>query len=304
MNLIVIMSSAISGTLVAIGTGDLYNDMFYLAVFILLIAVLVAAIAINRALKSMLKVTMPEVVKEEERLAAERKISRKNYWKGTWNYIMGLKPIEQEKDLVIDDHEYDGISELNNPIPVWFNALFYSSVVFAVVYLLIYQVFGWGLNQDQEYEREMAKAEIAKQEYLAQSANLFDENTIEVDETGTLAANGKGIFATNCAACHGGSGEGTIGPNLTDRFWLHGGEIKDIFHTVKYGVPEKGMVPWEQTLTPAQIAEVSNYIITLRDSKPANPKGAEGEEIVKYESEGGAAESAEGEAPADSTATN
>src|SRR5690606_41391888 len=163
---------------------------------------------------------------------------------------------------------------------------------------------GWGLNQDQEYEREMAKAEVAKQEFLAQSANSFDENTIEVDETGTLAANGKALFTTNCAACHGANGEGTIGPNLTDRFWLHGGEIKDIFKTVKYGVPEKGMVPWEQTLTPAQIAEVSNFILTLRDTNPANPKGAEGVEVIAYESEG-RADGTEVEEPAsDSTATN
>ena len=302
MNLVLIMSNVVPGTLLAIGTGNLYNDIFYLAVFFVLLGVLVAAITINKALRSMLKVTMPEVVKEEERLASEKKVARKNYWKKSWNYFMGLKPIEQEKDLIIDEHEYDGISELNNPIPVWFNALFYSTVVFSVVYLLIYQVTGWGLNQDQEYEREMAKAEIEKQEFLAQSANLFDENSIEVDETGTLAANGKALFATNCAACHGANGEGTIGPNLTDRFWLHGGEIKDIFKTVKYGVPEKGMVPWEQTLTPAQIAEVSNFILTMRDTKPANPKGAEGVEIVAYESEGGAGEAVEEEAAADSTA--
>jgi cytochrome c oxidase cbb3-type subunit 3 len=302
MNLVLIMSNVVPGTLLAIGTGNLYNDIFYLAVFFVLLGVLVAAITINKALRSMLKVTMPEVVKEEERVAAEKKVARKNYWKKSWNYFMGLKPIEQEKDLIIDEHEYDGISELNNPIPVWFNALFYSTVVFSVVYLLIYQVTGWGLNQDQEYEREMAKAEIEKQEFLAQSANLFDENSIEVDETGTLAANGKALFATNCAACHGANGEGTIGPNLTDRFWLHGGEIKDIFKTVKYGVPEKGMVPWEQTLTPAQIAEVSNFILTMRDTKPANPKGAEGVEIVAYESEGGASEAVVEEAAADSTA--
>ncbi len=281
-----------------LGTGNLYNDIFYIIVFLVLVAVLFAAITINKALRTMLNVTMPEVMKEEQRLAAERKQHRQGSWKRAWNYIMGLKPIEQEKDMMIEDHEYDGIAELNNPIPVWFNALFYSSVVFAVVYLLIYHVFGIGLNQDQEYDREMAQAEIEKQEFLSKSANLFDETTVEIDETGTLATNGKAIFTANCSACHGQTGEGTIGPNLTDRHWIHGGEIKDIFKTVKYGVPEKGMVPWEQTLTPAQIAEVSNYIITLRDTKPANPKAAEGVEVAAYASEGGAAG-----APADSTAT-
>ena len=200
-----------------LGTGNLYNDIFYIIVFLVLVAVLFAAITINKALRTMLNVTMPEVMKEEQRLAAERKQHRQGSWKRAWNYIMGLKPIEQEKDMMIEDHEYDGIAELNNPIPVWFNALFYSSVVFAVVYLLIYHVFGIGLNQDQEYDREMAQAEIEKQEFLSKSANLFDETTVEIDETGTLAANGKAIFTANCSACHGQTGEGTIGPNLTDR---------------------------------------------------------------------------------------
>ena len=285
------------------GTGNIYNDVFYIIVLIVLVAVLAAALTINKALKSMLKVTMPEVVKEEQELALQKKAASKLAWKKSWNNFLGLKPIEQEKDLEID-HEYDGIVELNNPIPVWFNALFYSSIVFGVGYLLVYHVFGIGLNQDQEYEHEMAQADKAKQEYLSKSANAFDENTVEVDATGTLAANGKVIFASNCAACHGNNGEGTIGPNLTDRSWLHGGEIKDIFKTVKYGVPEKGMVPWEQTLTPAQIAEVSNYILTLRDTKPANPKPAEGVEVKSYESEGGAVETSEEGTSVDSTASS
>ncbi len=302
MNIILLADVAATSSM-PIGTGNLYNDIFYITVFVVLLAVLFAAIAINKALRSMLKVTMPEVVKEESRLAAEKKIARKNYWKKTWDYITGLKPLEQEKSLVIEDHEYDGIEELNNPIPVWFSALFYASIVFGVVYILIYHVLGIGLNQDQEYEREMARAEKEKQEYLAQSANLFDENTITVDASGSLAANGKAIFTTNCAACHGNDGEGTIGPNLTDRHWIHGGEIKDIFRTIKYGVPDKGMVPWEQTLTPAQIAELSNYILTLRDTKPANPKEAQGEEILKYENEKGAEGDAEVATEQDSVTT-
>jgi len=304
MNFLLIISSAVSGTIVAIGTGNLYNDIFYLAVFIVMIAVLASAITINKALKAILKVTMPELTKEDEVQLATKKEAKRTKRQNAWNRLIGLKPIEEEKNLVMEDHEYDGIAELNNPIPIWFNALFYSTVTFAVVYLLIYHVFGWGLNPDQEYEQEMATAEIEKQEYLAQSANLIDENSIVADETGTLAINGKAIFATNCVACHGANGEGGIGPNLADRFWLHGGEIKDIFKTVKYGVPDKGMVPWEQTLTPAQIAEVSNYILTFRDTNPANPKAAEGKEVVAYEGEGGAGESTEEVIVQDSTENN
>jgi len=190
--------------------------------------------------------TMPEVAAEQAKA-----VKKKRDWTAIWNKLLSLRPIEEEKDIEID-HSYDGIKELDNPIPIWFNALFYSTVVFGVVYLLIYHVFGWGLNQDQEYVQELARAEVAKKAYLAQAANLIDENSVKIDAS--MIAEGKSIFMTNCAVCHGNSGEGGIGPNLTDNYWLHGGEIKDLFTVIKYGVPDKGMVPWEQTLSPGQIA--------------------------------------------------
>ena len=265
-----------------LGTVNLYSDILVITLIVLMVALLFAAIVINKAMKSILKVTMPDVVQkeaEERRFkAAERKIKAA----ASWRKLLGVRPIEEEKDIMID-HEYDGIVELDNPVPIWFNALFYGTIIFGLIYILVYHVFGWGMNQDQEYVHELAQAEKAKQEYLSKAANLVDESSVEYNAA--LAPAGKAIFTANCAACHGANGEGTIGPNLTDRSWLHGGEIKDIFKTVKYGVPEKGMVPWEQTLTPGQIAEVSSYIISLRDSNPANPKGAEGTAIVKYESE-------------------
>lgn len=266
-----------------LGTVNLYSDILIITLIVVMIALLFAALVVNKAMKSILSVTMPEVVKKEQEekqaKAAQRKLNRA----AAWNKLLGMRPMEEEKDLMID-HSYDGIVELDNPIPVWFNALFYGSIIFGFIYLLVYHVFGWGMNQDQEYLHELSIAEKAKQEYLAQAANLVDESTVEYNAA--LAPAGKAIFTANCAACHGANGEGTIGPNLTDRFWIHGGEIKDIFKTVKYGVPEKGMVPWEQTLTPGQIAEVSSYIISLRDTKPANAKAAEGVEVQSYEAEG------------------
>ncbi len=261
-----------------LGTVNLYSDILVITLIVVMIALLFAALVVNKAMKSILSVTMPEVVKKEQEekqaKAAQRKLNRA----AAWNKLLGVRPMEEEKDLMID-HSYDGIVELDNPIPVWFNALFYGSIIFGFIYLLVYHVFGWGMNQDQEYLHELSVAEKAKQEYLAQAANLVDESTVEYNAA--LAPAGKAIFTANCAACHGANGEGTIGPNLTDRFWIHGGEVKDIFKTVKYGVPEKGMVPWEQTLTPGQIAEVSSYIISLRDTKPANAKAAEGVEVQR-----------------------
>lgn len=279
------------------GAVDLYSDILIVALIVVMITLLFSALVVNKAMKSILRITIPELVREEEEQKRLAKVQDKGKWTRIWNNLLELKPIEEEKDMVID-HEYDGIQELNNPIPTWFNVLFYSTVVFGVIYLLVYHVFGWGLNQDQEYVQELAVAEKAKQEYLAKAANLIDESSVQFDAA--MAPAGKAIFTANCVACHGANGEGGIGPNLTDRFWVHGGEIKDVFKTVKYGVPEKGMVPWEQTLTPGQIAEVSSYILTLRDTKPANAKAAEGVEVKVYESEGPSSENTE-EATVDST---
>lgn len=253
-------------------SGNLYNDILVVALVTVMIALLFSAFVVNKALKSIINLTIPQLARKEK-----VKKAIKIDWQAIGAKLLSLRPIEEEKDLEID-HEYDGIKELDNPIPAWFNALFYSTVTFAVVYMLVYHVFGWGLNQDQEYQREMALAERAKQEYLAQAANLIDESTVEIDAA--MASAGQAIYAANCAVCHGNAGEGGIGPNLTDEYWLHGGDIKDIYAVVKYGVPDKGMVPWEQTLTPGQIAEVSNYIVTLIGTNPPNAKEPQGDKFT------------------------
>jgi len=257
------------------------NDLLILALIVVMTVVLAAAVVILRAMRVMVRVTMPHVLEEEKITKTQAKAARKTHQRAWWNKLMGLRPIEEEKDIVID-HAYDDITELDNPVPAWFNGLFFASVTFAVVYLCVYHVFGWGPNQDQEYEHEMAQAEKARQEWLAQAANNIDEHSVEIDTRPESIVAGQAIFTQNCAACHGGVGEGGIGPNLTDDYWLHGGELKDVFKTVKYGVLDKGMVPWEQSLTPGQIAEVSNYILTLRGTNPPNAKEPQGEK-VEYE---------------------
>ena len=254
------------------GSVNIYGDILMVTLIIVMITLLCFAIVVNNAIRSVLNITIPDYETQRKK----EKLAKAVLAKTKWNKLLGIRPIEEEKDIEID-HEFDGIKELDNPVPIWFNALFYGTITFGLIYLMIYHVFGWGMNQDQEYIHELTVAEKAKQEYLAQAANLIDESSIEVNLG--MAAAGKILFDANCVSCHGANGEGGIGPNLTDKFWLHGAEIKDIFKTVKYGVPAKGMVPWEQTLTPGQIAEVSNYILTLRDTNPSNAKAAEGVEV-------------------------
>lgn len=241
----------------------------------LFVTLLIAGVVVLRALKTIIKVKMPDLEEEEMALAGSansKKLSRKE----RWNKIWGLNPLDKEEEITID-HEYDGIRELDNPIPMWFNALFYSSIVFAVGYLLVYHVFGWGMTQEEEYQAAMQLGEKQRIEFLESSGSNIDESSVTVDLSPEFVAAGQEIFLQNCGMCHGNQGEGLIGPNLVDEYWLHGGEISDIFRTIKYGVPDKGMVPWEANLTPVQISQVSNFILSIAGTNPPNPKAPEGD---------------------------
>lgn len=249
-------------------------DILIIATLIAFIVILFAALAMLKAFRTVIKLTMPDLETEEIR-AQKEKIQNRN-GQTFWQKVIGLRPIEEEEDLLID-HTYDGIQELDNPTPTWFNALFYSSIVFAVGYLLVYHVFSWGMNQDQEYRAEMEAAEIQRMEFLATSGTNIDENSVVLDLSPAMIGAGQEIYLQSCGVCHGNQGEGMIGPNFTDEYWIHGGDIKDIFRVIKYGVPDKGMVPWEASLTPIQISQVANFIITLGGTNPPNQKEAQGE---------------------------
>jgi len=195
-----------------------------------------------------------------------------------WIRIMGLKPLSEEKDLVME-HSFDGITELDNPTPAWFMVLFYGTIIFAIVYLLNYHVFDWAPLQEEEYVIELQQAEEAKTAMLLKpgnAANKINENNVEQSTDPAVLQAGANLFKTACAACHGEKAEGLVGPNLTDEFWLHGGTVKDIFKTIKYGVPDKGMIAWEKTMRPKQIADITNYILSLQGSNPAGAKGPQG----------------------------
>lgn len=198
--------------------------------------------------------------------------------RSAWEKALALNDMQDEKDLALG-HSYDGIDELNNPIPAWFNYLFYVTIVFAVVYLLNYHVFQVSPLPKGEYENELAAAQVAKDAYLQSDAGKIDETNVQQTTDATALNSGKGIFKQNCVPCHGEAAQGIVGPNLTDKYWLGGGKIGDIFKTIKYGRTEKGMVSWEKTLNPQQISDVANYILSLQGSNPPNPKAPQGEEM-------------------------
>jgi len=198
-----------------------------------------------------------------------------------WNKITGNDlPFEKEKDYLID-HDYDGIQELDNGMPPMLKYIFVITVLFAVYYLVDYHVLKASPLQLAEYEIELEKGAADKLEYLKKAGASVDENTVTLLTDASLVAGAEKIYITNCVACHGDKGQGGVGPNLTDKFWIHGGGVKDIFKTLKYGVPDKGMRSWQSEIKPADMQALSSFILTkLANTNVAGGKAPQGVEYV------------------------
>jgi len=179
----------------------------------------------------------------------------------------------------LTDHDYDGIQEYDNDLPPWWVFLFYLTFVFALIYLLNYHVFLTAPSQAQEYAMEMEAARI---ELAAVEASASARLPLAFMEQESDLSAGKEIFTKNCVPCHGPDGGGTVGPNLTDNYYLHGNTAKDYFNVISNGVPEKGMIPWNKTLSRKEILQVGSYIRNrLHGTTPSQPKEPQGTLIDK-----------------------
>ncbi len=247
-------------------------------VLLFLLLVLLVLIAIEAIVASVDNILYHSLDEEgKARYDAKRsKVPEFKWIKNTYKKLVGARPIKEEHEIILD-HNYDGIKELDNNLPPWWIYSFYISIIFAAVYLLRFHVFN-GENQYSELETEYAEAKIAIENYKKTAKDLVDFNTVELlTEASDLKA-GQTIFETNCVACHKADGGGGIGPNLTDENWILGGGIKNVFKTVSEGGRDgKGMIAWKQSLKPAEIAQVSSYVLQFQGTTPAEPKAAEGD---------------------------
>jgi cytochrome c oxidase cbb3-type subunit 3 len=203
-------------------------------------------------------------------------VAKKGMLAEIWEKLNQFKPLEQEADIDTG-HSYDGIRELDNITPPWFTAGFLASIFFAIVYLWVYHVSDTGPRQEGEFAAEMAQAEEQKKAFLATQANNVDENSVTLLTSADDIAAGKKHFETSCVACHLADLGGQVGPNLVDAYWIHGGSVKDVFKVIKYGVQDKGMMPWKDEYTPQQIAQLTSYILSMQGSKPKVAKEPQGE---------------------------
>lgn len=219
-------------------------------------------------------VASPESIAVMEKI---RKEKAENHWiRKLIRYLFPPKP-EQEEQLIIEDHNYDGIQELNNPLPPWWLYLFYGTIIFGVAYMVRYHVFD-GSNQLEEYQLEESIAQASIAAYKETAKDFVDASNVVVLTTAAALAEGKTLYDTQCSVCHRNDGGGGIGPNLTDPYWISGGDIASIFNTISNGGrPGKGMIAWKASLKPSQIQAVSSYIISLKGTQPDNPKQPEGD---------------------------
>jgi cytochrome c oxidase cbb3-type subunit 3 len=266
-----------------IDSGDRPAFIKYPMVSLFLAVFLFLLIAIEIVVSAVDKVTYHLLTDEQKKqLEAAQTVpfAESAFYKGIMKKLTRSHEIEQEADVMLD-HDYDGIRELDNVLPPWWVYLFYATIIFALVYLVRFEVVG-DYTQAQEFDKEVAEAnaEIAKNAATAPDDMNVDKVTLLTDAESL--AKGKAIFTNTCAACHKADGGGQIGPNLTDEYWINGGGIKNVFKLISEGSKNNPtMVAWKNNIKPSDIQKIASYVLSLQGTKPAGAKPAEGEKWVE-----------------------
>lgn len=245
----------------------------FLGVFLfLLIAIEIVVSAIDNITYHLLTDAQRKALEEAQSLP----FTESNFYKSIMSKLTRTREIDEEGELLLD-HNYDGIKELDNVLPPWWVYMFYITIVFGFIYMIRFHVVK-EYTQEQEFEMVMVQAEIDIEEYKKTAKDLIDLNNVTLLTDASELAAGKKIYEVNCIACHKADGGGSIGPNLTDEYWILGGGIKNVFNTlVKGGRDGKGMVSWQGILKPSEMQEVASYVLSLHGTNPIDAKAAEGE---------------------------
>ena len=217
--------------------------------------------------------------------AVEEKAS--SWIKLTWasldqKFFTKAAPIEQEADIMLD-HDYDGIKELDNALPPWWKYGFYITIFVAIFYIFKFEVWHSGMNPTEEYNTEMTEAKVETDAYLASMKENVDEKSVVMLDAAGIAT-GKTLYTKTCVACHSPNGGGGVGPNLTDNYTIHGATIQDIFKTIKYGWPDKGMQAWQSNFSPVEMQQLSSYVKSLINTNVPEGKASQGD-MIKVEAD-------------------
>jgi cytochrome c oxidase cbb3-type subunit 3 len=245
------------------------------AVLLLLIMVSVVGIYVIRVLNMLTE----ETARQQALQSGRQYAPSVGWWTKLVQRLNASVPVEQEKDIELD-HSYDGIRELDNHLPPWWKWLFYGTIGWSVIYLFVFHVSDSLPLSQEEYRRELALADEQVRQYQAsQPRAVIDENALEYKHDPEAIEKGRSIFMNNnCAGCHRADGGGnSIGPNLADEYWLHGGELKNVFLTIKNGVVEKGMPAWGKSMSAQDVRDVTFFVMSLQGTNPPDAKAPQGE---------------------------
>lgn len=176
-------------------------------------------------------------------------------------------------------HDYDGIRELDNPLPRWWLFTLYGAVIFSVAYWFYFHTLHAGLLPMAAYQDEIRRAQEEQDRMEAaleaQGKGVTEEQLTAMSKDPAAVERGAAVFKQNCVACHGDRGQGVVGPNLTDAYWLHGGKARDIYTNISVGVIEKGMPAWKPTLGSTRVKDAVAFVLSIRDTNVAGkaPQG-------------------------------
>lgn len=166
---------------------------------------------------------------------------------------------------------YDGIEEEDNQLPNWWLFTLFGAIVFTFGYWVVYHT-----SKSLPDIRATYNADVDALKKSRMAANpMSDESILALSKDPAMVEEGKGVFASTCASCHAQQAQGLVGPNLTDKYWIHGSKPTDIANAVTNGFPDKGMPPWGTVLGPEKVRKVAAFVMSIRDTNVAGkaPQG-------------------------------
>ncbi len=280
-------------------TSNLETLLIVVLSFVLIVSILILIIGLY--LVNIIKIVLLEDRKQKALADGKEFVpeEEKSWLNKLMTKATDAVPIGKEETILLD-HNYDGIQELDNHLPPWWKWLFYITIIWGIIYYFVYHVSDSLPLMHEEYDIVMAEAKTAKEAQMALAGNNIDETNVERTSDPAVLAKGKAIFDRSCVPCHAPEGQGLIGPNFTDNYFIHGGDIKDVFKTIKYGVPQKGMISWQTQLSPSDMRDVANFVLSLVGTTPKNPPAPKGPEGIEYkpDTQAPAAETPPAEQPA------
>jgi cytochrome c oxidase cbb3-type subunit 3 len=207
------------------------------------------------------------------------------------------KKIDEATGVETVGHEWDGIEELNNPLPRWWLLTFYACILFSIAYVVVYPAIPgltkasdglWKWSSRGALAAEMTAAEKARGPVIAALAKTpIEDLPNNPDLMAKAVAGGKAAFRVNCVQCHGAGAAGSTGyPNLNDDDWLWGGDLKTIETTIAHGIRFAGDDQTRQSLMPSfgrdgilppdQVTDVATYVRSLSGEAPRSAAAQRG----------------------------